>query len=79
MSRIKVYMGVMPKHLTKISKFGGQHRLTIPKLLIEELGWKDVEYVIVEGLCTGVVQIRRFMDGEDLKTKDAGDRPGSDR
>lgn len=69
----------MPKHLVKLSRFGGQYRLTIPKLLINELGWQDVEFVILGRLPAAGIELRRFIDGESLKAKDAGDRPGSDR
>ena len=68
----------MAKHLTKISKFGGQYRVTIPKLLIEELEWKGVEYVILQPDMHRTIRIRRFIDGESLRTKRKKDRPGSD-
>lgn len=59
----------MPKHFTKLSKFGGQFRTTIPKGLIEELSWQDVEFVIMEKIGYNEVRIRRFIDGESLRTK----------
>jgi len=68
----------MPKHLAKLSKFGGQFRLTIPKLLIQEMGWKDAEYVILQANDVRYITVRRFIDGESLKSKDARDRTGSD-
>jgi len=69
----------MAKHLTKISKFGGQYRLTIPKLLIDEMKWKDVEYVFLELHGKDDIMIRRFIDGESLGIERKKDRPGSDR
>jgi len=68
----------MPKHLSKISSFGGQHRLTIPKLLIEEMKWKGVEYVFLERLGKDDIMIRRFIDGESLKTNSKADPDGQD-
>ena len=68
----------MPKHLTKISKFGGQHRLTIPKLLIDEMKWKGVEYVFLEPHGKYDVLIRRFIDGESLRTDRKADPDGKD-
>lgn len=68
----------MPKHIAKLNKFGGQYRLTIPRLLVEECGWHDVEFVILYPLQSGSIEIGRFVDGESLKAKDARDRPGSD-
>lgn len=60
-------MVAMPKHLTKISKFGGQHRVTIPRLLINEMKWQGVVYVFLERHGTDDIIIRRFIDGESLR------------
>jgi len=79
MSSLKVYIGPMPKHLSKISSFGGQYRLTIPKLLIKEMKWKGVEYVFLERLGKDDIMIRRFIDGESLRTERKKDRDGADR
>ena len=57
----------------------GQFRVTVPKLMVESIGWKDVDHVILTPLHTGVIQMRRFIDGESLKNDDSEDRPGSDR
>jgi len=59
----------MPKYFTKLSKSGGQFRLTIPKALIEVLDWEGVEFVILEDHSPGVVLIRRFIDGESLRAE----------
>ena len=59
----------MPKHFTKLSKFGGQYRLTIPKALIIELGWEDVEFVIMEHASPKAFYVRRFIDVESLRTE----------
>lgn len=59
----------MPKHFTKLSKFGGQYRLTIPKALIEEMKWQDVEFVIMELASPKAFYVRRFIDGESLRTE----------
>lgn len=63
----------MPKYLTKLSKFGGQFRLTIPKGLVEEAGWQDVEFVTMETYMGLYIRVRRFIDGESLKTEVSGD------
>lgn len=75
MSRIKVYTGAMPKVLAKLSKFGGQYRLTIPKCLIEEVGWHDCEFIILEPIEYNMIRIRRFVDAESLNIKSKRDRP----
>ena len=71
-------MVAMPKHLTKISKFGGQYRLTIPKALIDEIKWQGVEYVFLERLAKDDIMIRRFIDGESLGIERKKRRDGSD-
>jgi len=71
-------MVAMAKHLTKISKFGGQYRLTIPVLLIDEMKWKDVEYVFLERINKDDIMIRRFIDGESLRTERKTDPDGQD-
>ena len=68
----------MPKHLTKVSKFGGQYRLTIPKALINEMEWQDVEFVIMEDEGGGLMSVRRFMDEESLGVKRKKHSTGSD-
>lgn len=68
----------MPKYLTKISKFGGQYRLTIPKGLIKEMEWQDVEFVLMDNVGQGALRIRRFVDGKDLKAKVTRHQTGSD-
>lgn len=71
-------MAPMPKHLTKISKFGGQHRLTIPRLLIKEMKWQGVVYVFLERQGTDDIIIRRFIDGESLRLSREKDRHRTD-
>lgn len=68
----------MPKYLTKISKFGGQYRITIPKALVEELNWHDVDFVIMEHICYEFIRIRRFIDGESLKASGQALKDGLD-
>lgn len=68
----------MAKHLAKLSKFGGQYRVTIPRKVIDGLGWQDVEFIVLEDLRSGAIYIRRFIDGESLKASDEVDPGGSD-
>lgn len=69
----------MPKYIAKLSKFGGQYRITIPRLLVEECKWEDVEFVILSRVTYEEIKMRRFVDGESLGIKRKTDRPGSDR
>ncbi|MBA7495360.1 hypothetical protein ES702_05942 [subsurface metagenome] len=68
----------MPKYLAKLSKFGGQCRLTLPRLLVEEMAWDDVEYITLGPQIDKSIIIRRFVDAESLGIKREKDRPGSD-
>ena len=65
----------MAKHLTKVCCGGGQMRVTIPKLLLRELNWKDVRHVLLEGNQDGTLTVRRFVDGESLENKRRDDSP----
>jgi len=78
MSRIKDYEGAMPKFLGKLSRFGGQYRLTLPRLLVEQVAWEDVEYVVLRGLIDRSIVIKEFIDGESLGINREKDRAGSD-
>ena len=69
----------MPRHITKVSKSGGQYRLTLPKGIIEECKWQGVGYIILERMGFDEIRLRRFVDRDSLKTKDETDQPGSDR
>jgi len=53
-------------------------RVTIPKLLLRELNWKDVRHVLLEGNQDGTLTVRRFVDGESLKDKRRADSPWGD-
>lgn len=68
----------MPKYLCKVSHHMGQFRITVPKLLVESMGWGDVEYVVLKHFHMDSFIARRFVDGESLKSDDPEDRPGSD-
>lgn len=68
----------MPKYLTKLSKFGGQFRMTIPKDLVAWVAWRDVEYVILDPQEDNSIVIREFIDAESLGINRKKDRAGSD-
>ena len=68
----------MPKHIVRVCCGGGQARLTIPKLVIRGLKWKDVSYVILEENKDGTLTIRRFESGESLESDSKRSGPGSD-
>jgi len=68
----------MPKYFAKLSKFGGQYRLTLPRLLVEQVAWEDVEYVVLNGLVDRSIVIKEFIDAESLGVKGKRDRAGKD-
>ena len=61
--------------MVRVRPGGGQVRVTIPKLLLQELNWKDVRHVLLEGNQDGTLTVRRFVDGESLKNQRRDDSP----
>lgn len=55
------------KYLVKLSKFGGQYRVTLPVRLVEGLKWYDVEFLLLDDRGQETVYMRRFIDGESLE------------
>jgi len=68
----------MPKFLVKLSRFGGQYRVTLPKALVGLAKWEDVEFVIMDLKFPNEIQMRRFIDAESLGIKSERDRDGED-
>lgn len=68
----------MPKFLAKLSKFGGQYRVTLPKDLIGWCAWFEVEYVILDPQDDNSIVIKEFIDEESLGVDRKRDRGGSD-
>ena len=64
----------MAKWVCKVTKSGGQHRLTIPKGLIKESGWVDIRFVTIEWIGSAAFIMRRLIDGESLKDEGKGDK-----
>ena len=67
----------MAKYLAKLSKFGGQFRLTLPRDLIAWVAWRDVEYVILDPQDDNSIIIREFIDAESLGVKGKRDSTGA--
>lgn len=68
----------MAKHLIKANWNSGQLRVTIPKGLVESLGWGDVEYLLLRIAGGEIIEVRRFLDGQSLKGNGTADKTGSD-
>lgn len=68
-SRIKVYKPLMPKWVAKISWSQGQCRVTIPKGLVEKMGWQDASVLEMWPHHLDSIVVGRFKDGESPKFK----------
>lgn len=55
------------KWVCKVSHHGPQFRITIPRKLVESLGWDDANWVILCEESPGSVTIRRFIVEKALK------------
>ena len=65
----------MAKWVAKLSWSGGQCRLTIPKGLVDDCGWRGTRVVVLERTAGPEITVRRFIDGESLKDEGKGDSP----
>lgn len=59
----------MPRYICKVSQFQDQCRITIPKALVKEMSWEDVTILELRPLSLNYVSMRRFVNGESLRTK----------
>jgi len=66
------------KHLIKANWNSGQLRVTIPKSVVESLGWDGVEYLLLFELDSGSLEVMRFINGQSLKGNGTGDKARSD-
>ena len=71
-------MAIMPKWICKVTKSGGQRRITIPRGLIEFRAWFDARYVMLEDDGENPVTIKEFIHGESLKNDSKRNQTGSD-
>jgi hypothetical protein len=58
----------VPRYLVKANWNKDQLRIAIPKALVQELGWEDTKFVMLKAQGTEYLAIRRFIDGESLKS-----------
>lgn len=68
----------MKKVIVKVDRRDVSFRVTIPRKIILYKQWEDVEYMLLEESGPDVIVLRRFVDGEALRTKDQGCLPGFD-
>ncbi|MBA7583487.1 hypothetical protein ES708_25432 [subsurface metagenome] len=60
----------MAKHLVKVERSGKGFRVNIPRRLVGENRWEDVQYVFIKPGPGHTVVIEGFLGGKDLKTED---------
>lgn len=58
------------RHIIKLQKDGGRYKIHFPKLLIDEVDFKKVDYLILEPVGKTQIMIRRFIDGEHTKRQE---------
>ncbi len=68
----------MKRSIIKVDRRDVTFRVTVPRRIILYKKWDDVEYVMVEESGPDLIVLRRFVDGEALRTKDKGSLPGFD-
>ena len=54
----------MPKHIVKVSGGKSGFRIVIPQKIVQEMGWEDADYVIVELNWPHGIRIRRLINDE---------------
>lgn len=69
----------MPEWIMKLSHSGGQARLTIPKDLVDEMGWSDVRVVVLKKTSPNYMCVRRFEGDEKEAREDRRPGHGPDR
>lgn len=68
----------MATWICKVSMQSGQFRLTVPKGLVSEMGWHEVNCVLIRKATERMIEVRRFTDAESLKDEGTGDLSGQD-
>ena len=68
----------MKRIIVKVDRRDISFRVTIPRKVILYKGWHDVEYMLLEESGPDRIVLRRFLDGEALKTDSQKRIPGFD-
>lgn len=70
--------GEMARWTCKVSRSGESIRVTLPKSLVREAGWRYVNIVRLEITKDLDIRMRGFVDGESIKSEGETDRAGVD-
>lgn len=65
----KRYKGYMAKHLVKANRTGNQVRISLPKLLLQEMRWERASYYVLEKLHTHTITVKKLDFKEDPECK----------
>lgn len=63
------------RHIIKLQRDAGRYKIHFPKLLLDEVDFRKVDYLILEPVGRTQIMIRRFIDGEKGKGKSKRHQP----
>lgn len=69
MSSLKVYKPPMPKYVATMNHYLDQHRINLPRQLVKDLAWEDVQFITLDRTADNTIVIRRFIDGQSLRSE----------
>ena len=73
----------MPRFVIKVEKWGSGLRVSIPKIMVAELGLEKMAYALAWGVRGGKIVIEPFIDEGMLSEAISGDRalgnPGAEK
>ena len=64
----------MPRFVIKVEKHGSRLRVTIPKVMVAELGLEKMAYALAWGVRGGRIVLAPFIDEAMLNEAISGDR-----
>ena len=64
----------MPRYVIKVEKHGARLRVTIPKVMVAELGLEKMAYALAWGVRGGTIVIEPFIDEGMLNEAISGGR-----
>jgi len=61
------YIAYMAKFIVRANVYGNQVRISIPSLILKQLGWRDSKYFLVEKVSQEEIRVRKILSGRDMK------------
>lgn len=56
-------------HVCKVTRYGDQKRITLPKEFIKNNGWQNVGYVVIDDRDQKNINLRRFVHESENENK----------